>query len=177
MPSRKDAAAAYLGTLAETGNATLAVERAGVSRDWAYKRRRVDPAFDRLCREIGRQAKPRLRVRVNRDREGGWTARQEGLFLAVLAATRRLALAAAAVGRSAAAAYNRRRARPGFAAECARVRSEGDEWLEGLWLESAACPFDGEPLPADNPVRRVTVAEMMRVMARIRGGEEGPSRE
>jgi hypothetical protein len=30
---------AYLRALADTGNATLAAERAGVSRDWAYKKR------------------------------------------------------------------------------------------------------------------------------------------
>src|SRR5689334_20661235 len=43
---------AYLRTLAETGNATLAAERAGVSRSWAYARRKVDPRFDAWFREM-----------------------------------------------------------------------------------------------------------------------------
>jgi len=51
---------AYLRALAETGNATLAAEAAGVSRDWAYKKRKQDSRFDGWCREMGSQAKTRL---------------------------------------------------------------------------------------------------------------------
>jgi hypothetical protein len=152
---------AYLRTLAETGNATLAAEVAGVSKSWAYKKRGVDPQFDGWSRLAVAVARARLPVRVNRDRAGGWTARTEQHFLAVLSATRRLVLAAAAVGKRPGSAYNRRRRRSGFAADCARVAREGDEWLEGEWLESAACLFEGEPLPA---VRRVTIAEMIRAV-------------
>ena len=43
---------AYLRALADTGNATLAAERAGVSRDWAYKKRKQDSRFDAWCREM-----------------------------------------------------------------------------------------------------------------------------
>lgn len=43
---------AYLATLAATGNATLAAERAGVSRSWAYRRREAEPGFAALCREM-----------------------------------------------------------------------------------------------------------------------------
>jgi hypothetical protein len=72
---------AYLRTLADTGNATLAAAHAGVSRDWAYKRRRVDGQFDQLCREMAAIAKARLPARVNRDRAGGWTAAKEARFI------------------------------------------------------------------------------------------------
>src|SRR5204863_9236834 len=43
---------AYLRALADTGNATLAAAHAGVSRDWAYKRRLPDARFDEYCREM-----------------------------------------------------------------------------------------------------------------------------
>jgi len=44
MPSRISFAQeiAYLRTLGDTGNASLAAAQAGVSRDWAYKRRLAD---------------------------------------------------------------------------------------------------------------------------------------
>src|SRR5690349_16937417 len=88
----------YLRTLAETGNATLAAERAGVSRSWAYARRKVDPRFDAWFGEMMvrfRETPPttpplpaqplaespspsagggKKRTRVNRDRADGWTA-------------------------------------------------------------------------------------------------------
>lgn len=43
---------AYLRVLGDTGNASLAAGHAGVSRDWAYRRRKADGRFDALCREM-----------------------------------------------------------------------------------------------------------------------------
>src|SRR5438105_14211383 len=51
---------AFLKGLRDTGNATLAAEWAGVSRDWAYKRRRHDPWFEALYREMKAVARERL---------------------------------------------------------------------------------------------------------------------
>ena len=47
MPSKIPIAreVGYLRALAETGNATLAAERAGVSRTWAYKPHEGDARF------------------------------------------------------------------------------------------------------------------------------------
>ena len=53
---------AYLRALAETGNATLAAERAGVSRTWAYKKRAVDAWFAERFRELTALAALRLRA-------------------------------------------------------------------------------------------------------------------
>src|SRR4051812_39165292 len=96
---------AYLRALAETGNATLAAAQAGVSRDWAYKRRLADARFDALCREMGRQAKARLPVQVRRDRAGGWSAAKEARFIQRLSETCSVWLAAAQVGLSTVSAY------------------------------------------------------------------------
>jgi hypothetical protein len=181
----------YLRTLLDTGNASLAAEVAGVSRDWAYKKRRQDPWFDALCREmmarfreapavsdlsapphpalratLSREGRGAERVRINRPRAGGWNAGRERRFLAVLAATRRLDLATAAVGMRPPAAWRRRQAWPGFAQECARVLREGDPELEGEWLFAMTCMLDGVPVPPDNAVRTVTVAEAIEVCER-----------
>jgi hypothetical protein len=43
---------ADLRVLGETGNASLAAAFAGVSREWAYKRRKADARFAALCREM-----------------------------------------------------------------------------------------------------------------------------
>src|SRR5437868_9687544 len=62
---------AFLKGLRDTGNATLAAEWAGVSRDWAYKRRRHDPWFDALYREMKAMAAVRLRPSDSAEDEGG----------------------------------------------------------------------------------------------------------
>lgn len=202
MPSRISTAReiAYLRALAETGNATWAALRARVSRSWAYKRREVDAGFDALCREMmvrfrespmpplpnpspakgggafrhpteGRGAG--TRTRVNRDRAGGWTERREQHFLSVLSVTRHVGFAAAAVGVRPGSAYQRRRARPDFAAAWARTIRDGDPLLEGEWLQAMVCLLDGEPVPQENLVRAPTIDEALRLLARC--ARSGPS--
>ena len=51
---------AFLRALAETGIVTLAADQVQVSKDWAYKLRRRDAAFDAACRAALRQAQDRL---------------------------------------------------------------------------------------------------------------------
>lgn len=52
--------AAFLKAVAETGNQTIAAERAKVSRSWVTLHRSTDPAFDAAVREALRQAQDRL---------------------------------------------------------------------------------------------------------------------
>lgn len=52
--------AAFLGYLAQTGNATVAAERAKVSRSWALLRRSEDRAFAAAWEEALAQARARL---------------------------------------------------------------------------------------------------------------------
>jgi hypothetical protein len=168
---------AYLRALAETGNATVAAERAGVSRDWAYKRRKQDARFDRLCREMGSQARSRLPARVNRDRAGGWTAATEQRFFAALAATADVPVAAASAGSTAATAYRRRMRRPGFASVWHEALEAGREGLEPDWLESAECFFEGRPQPPDNPVKVTSVTDVLRLFARSERADRRRRRE
>jgi hypothetical protein len=176
---------AYLRALAETGNASLAAERAGVSRTWAYKRRERDARFDRLCREAASQAKARLRVRVNRDRKGGWTAALERRFLAALAATRDVPLALLQVGISAPSAYRRRMARrlggsfhPSQPNECFAARwrealADDEAFAEAQWVATMICLLDGEAVPPDLPVQTIGIGDVIRLHERSLGVRRG----
>lgn len=156
--------AAYLRALADTGNATLAAERAGVSRDWAYKRREQDARFDRLCREMAALAKARLPVRVNRDRKGGWTAAREARFIERLQETGSVWLAAAEVGLSTVSAYRRRQVRPGLAAAWDEAQRSGWPPADEPWIEAAMCFLEGQPPPPGNPVRFRSVDQVINAM-------------
>jgi hypothetical protein len=166
MPSKVSTARelAYLRALADTGNATLAAERAGVSRAWAYKRRAADARFDRRCREMAALAKARLPARVNRDRAGGWTAAKEARFVERLQETCSVWIAAAAVGLSAGSAYERRQRRPAFAADWDEALRGGWPPADQPWIESAICFFEGREPPPGNPVRITSIDEVLEAM-------------
>lgn len=64
--------AAFLAALRETGNQTLAAERAKVSRSWVSLQRKGDPEFRRACEEAVSAAKERLGAHPERDPPRGW---------------------------------------------------------------------------------------------------------
>lgn len=94
--SRKTIAArraAFLKALRETGNQTLAAERARIARSWVHKQRTKDPAFDGACRAAiaeTRTALERLRASGEGGRKppSGW-GYLDGEELVVKAATGR----------------------------------------------------------------------------------------
>jgi hypothetical protein len=179
---------AYLRALADTGNATLAAERSGVSRTWAYKRREVDARFDALCREMidrfrtpepphparaaGESPSPAYgrgtgkRVRVNRGRKGGWTAAKEARFLAALAATRDVPLAALQVRISTVSAYRHRMVRPDFAARWRAALADDETFADAEWIGTLICMLEGEPVPADYPVQSIGIGDVIRLYER-----------
>jgi hypothetical protein len=63
---------AFLATLRETGNRTIAAERAKVSQSWVTLHRQGDPAFKRACEEAVRQARDRLGAHAEREPPSGW---------------------------------------------------------------------------------------------------------
>ena len=67
--ARRDA---FLAALRETGNRTLAAERAKVSQSWVTLHRSRDPAFRRACEEALRQARDRLGAHPERKPPSGW---------------------------------------------------------------------------------------------------------
>jgi hypothetical protein len=155
---------AYLRTLAETGNATLAAERARVSRSWAYVRRKSDAQFAEWVREMQALAKARLPARVNRDRADGWTAAKEARFIERLRETCSVWMACAEVGLSTNSAYHRRQVRPRFAAAWAEAERAGWPPADQPWIESAICFFEGLEPPPDNPVRITNIGEVISAM-------------
>ena len=63
---------AFLAALRETGNRTLAAERAKVSRSWVSLHRRSDAEFRRACEEAVREAKESLAAHPDREPPTGW---------------------------------------------------------------------------------------------------------
>ena len=66
--------AAFLKTLSETGNQTLACEAAKVSRSWLTLHRSTDPAFDAAVRAAIEAAKAALSDAAARKPRSGWGA-------------------------------------------------------------------------------------------------------
>jgi hypothetical protein len=62
----------FLQTLRETGNQTIAAERAKVSSSWVQLHRSEDPAFRRAVEEAVAQAKARLGSHPEREPPTGW---------------------------------------------------------------------------------------------------------
>ncbi|HEX8654200.1 MAG TPA: hypothetical protein VF693_03125 [Allosphingosinicella sp.] len=175
---------AFLKALDETGNQTLAAERACVSRRWVLKERKADPAFDAACRaaieaafarfrSFGENRPPgswghldgadlvvrgsnRRRLQIARARPGQISPRTEDRFLAVLAATCNVAAACSAAGISKGAAYCHRRRWANFARRWAEAVREGAIHLEFGLLENCGNIFSSRGLPPaiDTPPMR-----------------------
>lgn len=64
--------AAFVKALAETGNITVAAERAKVSRSWVQLHRSTDHAFDSACRAAVAEARERLSGHGERRPPSGW---------------------------------------------------------------------------------------------------------
>lgn len=141
---------AFIAAVEETGNQTLAAERAKVSRVWVQLRRTDDPAFRAALDAAIASAKARLdaantvtpkrtwcaqggeelivrgsngrwtQVACARMRQ--WTPRTGARFLAVLSQTCNVKEACRAVGLSQASAYEHRR----------RWREFGDRWASAI---------------------------------------------
>lgn len=137
-----------------------------MSRDWAYKLREADPGFAERCAEMLAVAKARIPVRVNRDRGEGWTATSEARFLAALAVTGDVPVAASSAGKAASTAYRRRQARPGFASRWRKALASDDGRWAPDWLESAKCFFEGRAPPGENPVRLTSIGDVLRLLGR-----------
>ena len=63
---------AFLKALRQTGNQTLAAERAKVSRSWVQLHRSTDPEFKRQVKEAVAEAKARLSTAESRRPPSGW---------------------------------------------------------------------------------------------------------
>jgi len=157
---------AFLKALAQTGNQTIAAERAKVSRSWVHLHRSTDPAFrEGMDAAIG-QAKARLagavsrapdagpdyhdgaelvvrgtngrRTQIARARTKQWSPRVEVRFLRALGQTCNVKAACAEVEMTAASAYAHRDRWPRFAALWAEALEHGYVQIEMALLQAGA---------------------------------------
>jgi len=163
--ARRDA---FFKALRETGNQSLAAERAKVSRSWVQLHRSSDPAFDGAVRaaisasfdrlRMSGSGKPSpswayldgeelvvrgtngVRVQIARARVRQWTPRVEGRFLVALAASCNVKLACAEAGLSVPSVYLHRRRWPAFAARWDAAIAVGYDRLD---QELVACAIRG----------------------------------
>lgn len=182
--ARKDA---FLVALRETGNQTLAAERAKVSLSWVKLHRSSDPAFRHATEEAVAAAAERLggrlrppsnwgfldgvelvvrgtggaggakRVQVARARVKQWSPRVEERFLSVLGSTCNVRASAAAVGMHSSSAYDHRRRWPAFAGRWRAAVEQGYVQLECGLIEAAGNFLSGEELPDAAPLTGMTV--------------------
>ncbi len=173
----------FLAELARAGNIGLAAERAKVSRSWALRRRRDDPAFREQTETAVRAAHERLSgakssgptgrwrtqdgnelviqhgggrfVQVRRARRKQWTPRTEARFLRALAATCNVRAAVREAETTFASAYRHRARWPDFARRWDAALEEGYDRLSTLIVANA-----GRMLGDDDMVPEVELADM-----------------
>jgi len=178
---------AFLAALRETGNQTLAAERAKVSLSWVKLHRSSDPAFRHATEEAAAAAVERLggrlrppsnwgfldgvelvvrgtggaggakRVQVARARVKQWSPRVEERFLSVLGSTCNVRASAAAVGMHSSSAYNHRRRWAAFARRWDAAVEQGYMQIEMGLIEQAGNFFSGEDPPDAAPLSGMTV--------------------
>lgn len=182
--TRKDA---FLAALRQTGNQTIAAERAKVSRSWVQLHRTEDSKFRRAVEEAvasfalgnGEANKPPSgwgfldgaelvvrgtggagggkRVQIARARVKEWSPRVEEQFLSALTATCNAKAACAEVGLTPASAYNHRRRWPAFRRRWDAAVEIGYEQIEMGLIEAAGNFLSGEDPPDAAPLRGMTV--------------------
>ena len=103
-------------------------------------------------------------MQVKRARAKQWTKETERRFLAALAGSCNVKRSAAEVGMSATSAYYRRRHDRSFERAWAQAIEIGYARLEAALIESATCFFEGEEIPADNPIAKMSVAEAIQAL-------------
>lgn len=168
---------AFLAAVRESGNQTLAAERAKVSRSWVQLTRDADPAFKAAVAAAVADAKARLgaaadrtpgpgwrtqqgeelvvrggngrRLQVARAALRQWTPRVEARFLASLSTCCNVKRACASVGLSVGSAYARRHRDPAFGDRWDAAIAAGYLRLESAMLEGAARAVAGDGAAPD----------------------------
>lgn len=185
---------AFFRALGETGNRTIAAERARVSREWVRWRRLRDPAFAAREKAVMAEATERLRAAASiepvakwrmrageelavRGRRGGmmqiqrarlrqWTPRIEARFLGTLAACCNVSAACRAVGMSVSGAYRHYARWPDFQRRWEAALAEGHMRLEMALLETAGRAFEPRAYEQDIPIEPMSFDQAITLLAR-----------
>jgi hypothetical protein len=174
-PARR---AAFFAAVAETGNQTLACERAKVSRSWVQLHRSTDPAFraeldaaiatarDRLSavggtrpdkgwrthagEELAVRGSRGRRIQVARARLKQWTPRAEQRFLDALAGCCNVKLACKAAGLSVVGVYAHALRWPAFQRRWDEALAIGADQLEWAMVKAAGRQLDPDGAAGDD---------------------------
>lgn len=188
-PARREA---FFRALGETGNQTIAAERARVSRSWVSLHRAQDPAFRARLEAVTAEAKARLRAasgvgpgsgwgsldgeelvvrggngrrtQIARARLRQWTPRAEDRFLATLAATCNVKAACAEVGLTPASAYAHAKRWTGFAERWDAAVEIGYLRIEAGLIARGANLFSGEEVDPTLPGPAMTVEQALHLL-------------
>jgi hypothetical protein len=186
---------AFLKAYAQSGNATLSAQEAGVSKSWVSLTRRSDPAFDGECRAAKAASAERLAAgRCNRPpshwkrrwgvdlvvQRGGrrapqlvrspglcWTPRSEARFLGELRQCNNIRLACERAGMTLSSFEAHRRRWPDFRRRVGEARAFAGAYLEARGeAQRARLPdFEDWPEPDCEP----SIAARIRLARRHKG--------
>ncbi len=188
---------AFFRALAQTGNQTIAAERAKVSRSWVQLNRSADAAFDARCVAALAEARARLeagtrmapaeswgtldgeelvvrrgrglRTQIARARAGiGWSPRVETRFLATLARTCNVKASCAAAGVSKTAAYAHRKRWQTFAQRWDAALKEGGMRLEIGLMQRACNLFSPDEIVLDDDGERLPPMTVEQALSLLR---------
>jgi hypothetical protein len=185
--------ARFLESLARTANVRLAAQEAGVDYSTAYNWRRRDVAFaaswaravsegeaaagggdGAACAPASNSALTvwgtgGARPKVTRVKAGRWSPAAERSFLAVLADTCNVTMAARMTGFSTTAVYNRRLNDETFRVRWDAALDAGCARLELLLVERATRALDPDSLPAPSE-EKVSISDALAILRQARGG-------
>lgn len=185
---------AFFKALSETGNQTLAAERARVSRDWVRRRGKQDPAFrERVVATVEEaeaqllaavEAAPpegwgasadgevlairgcgRRRALIARVRLDHWSPTMEASFLTALASTCNVTRSAEAIGVTTEGAYQRRRRWPAFRERWDEALVIGHIRLDFALIENATNMLEQVEPDYDAPIPPMTFDQALQYLA------------
>jgi hypothetical protein len=180
---------AFLKAYAQSGNLTLSAEQAGVSKSWAVKARRGDPAFAEQCRAAKAASAERLAgggcnrppkawkrlgsvdlivhragkrpPQVVRSLRARWTPRAEGRFLGKLRQCNNIRLACDWSGMTLSSCEAHMRRWPDFRRRVREARAFARLWLEARGEPALDFTAAADALPPP------TIAEALRTALRL----------
>jgi hypothetical protein len=183
---------AILRALEQTGNLTLAAEKARVTREWIRRHRKLDPSFNSGCLAAVEQAKLWLadadgaappsgwgtldgaelvvhkssgrRVQIRRAKLRQWSPSLERRFLAALASSCNVQAACAEVGMAVSSAYRHRKTWVAFARAWDEAVETGYRHLESELVLAGRNLFSDEAPAVPSPITEMTAAQALHLL-------------
>jgi hypothetical protein len=195
--------AAFLTTLSETGNISMAAERTALCRTWVTRQRRTDAEFRAKTDAAIAAAQARIgacpdatppagwskfggddlvlhgcnqrRNQIRRARPGEWTPRMEARFLGIISQCCNVTAACRELGVSNASAYRRRKIYRSFDERWTQAIEFGTVDLEYRLVENGSNFLEGMEPDYDAPIPPMTVEQCIQILGNYKKST-GPQR-